>query len=269
MSTAGQQASGRWADLLPRVLSAIVMVVVGASAIWAGGIVFAALVLIATALMVWELSRMTYVPGGLRAPVLAAIALTSLAAVLLLPAPLMLPVLALPALAGISAPRRDRLAFFLYVLAIMATGYGLVFLRESFGVIAVLWILAVVVASDVLGYFAGRLLGGPKFWPRISPKKTWSGTIAGWIGAALVGFGLYAGDLGGAGLIWISPLVAFAGQLGDIAESAIKRRAGVKDSSNLIPGHGGLLDRFDALVFAVVLVTALVHLTDLPLAGGL
>ena len=141
-------------------------------------------------------------------------------------------------------------------MAIMLAGYGLVALREGGGTQVILWLVAVVVASDVLGYFAGRMLGGPKFWERISPKKTWSGTVAGWIGAALVGlcFAL-------AGSSWLlvplSALVAFAGQMGDILESWVKRRAGVKDASSLIPGHGGVLDRFDALIGAVVLVMAL------------
>jgi phosphatidate cytidylyltransferase len=93
-----------------------------------------------------------------------------------------------------------------------------------------------VIASDVLGYFAGRILGGPKFWPRVSPKKTWSGTVAGWVGAAGVGLGSGPRGLGSAALVWVSPLVAFAGQMGDIAESAIKRRAGVKDSLEPDPG---------------------------------
>jgi phosphatidate cytidylyltransferase len=118
----------------------------------------------------------------------------------------------------------------------------------------------VVLASDVAGYFAGRVLGGPKFWPHVSPKKTWSGTVAGWVLAALVGWA-FMGPLGAdAGLIGASVLLAFAGQMGDIAESAIKRRRGVKDSSDLIPGHGGVLDRFDALIAVVVLDFVLVRM---------
>jgi phosphatidate cytidylyltransferase len=107
-------------------------------------------------------------------------------------------------------------------------------------------------------FWAGR-----KFWPRVSPKKTWSGTVAGWVGAAGVGLAFWAAGQGSAALVWVSPLVAFAGQMGDIAESAIKRRAGVKDSSGLIPGHGGLMDRFDALAFAAILAVLL--LPVLPL----
>lgn len=108
------------------------------------------------------------------------------------------------------------------------------------------------------------MIGGRKFWPQLSPKKTWSGTIAGWIGAALVGVALVASGHGDTALIWISPLVAFAGQLGDIAESWLKRRAGVKDSSNLIPGHGGFMDRFDAISGATLAVMFIGLLTTLP-----
>ena len=94
---------------------------------------------------------------------------------------------------------------------------------------------------------AGRMIGGARFWPSISPKKTWSGTIAGWILTGLLGAVLMYYS----GLIWMVPVsvaVAFGSQLGDIAESWIKRRVGVKDSSNLIPGHGGFLDRFDGFI---------------------
>jgi phosphatidate cytidylyltransferase len=114
----------------------------------------------------------------------------------------------------------------------------------------------IVIASDVLGYFAGRIIGGPRFWPAVSPKKTWSGTVAGWAGAALVGLWFVAMAGQGPWLIAFSALTALAAQMGDIAESAIKRRAGVKDSSSLIPGHGGVLDRLDALIGAAVFVLA-------------
>jgi phosphatidate cytidylyltransferase len=117
----------------------------------------------------------------------------------------------------------------------------------------------------VAGYFAGRSLGGPKFWPAVSPKKTWSGTVAGWIGAAMVGLGFVLAGHGGWALVLLSPVVAFAGQMGDVVESWLKRRAGVKDSSHLIPGHGGLLDRFDALIGATVVVMLIGLVFPLPI----
>ena len=261
-------ASARWGDLVPRVLSAIVMLAVGGTAIWAGGLWFAGLAVVCSALMMWELARMTGGAGALHPMILGGVGALALLMILLVPSVWVLLLIFLPAVMGIGNARRDRAVFAAYAVLIMLTGYGLISLRNVMGLSALVWVISVVVVSDVAGYFAGRTLGGPKFWPKISPKKTWSGTVAGWIGAALVGAGFYLAGWGGAALIWISPLVAFAGQLGDIAESAIKRRAGVKDSSRLIPGHGGFLDRFDALATAVVLVVVLAHLTVLPLGGN-
>ncbi|MFN3577636.1 MAG: phosphatidate cytidylyltransferase [Tabrizicola sp.] len=254
MSDPGPAAAGRWADLRTRILSAIVMLAVGAVEIWLGGTAFAALVIGLTSVMVWELATMT-APGGRRAPV--TIAVTAGAALMLamvLRSDIAVLFLMVPTLVLILTPRRDRRLSGAYALAIMLAGYGLVELRQTAGDRAILWLVAVVIVSDVLGYFVGRLVGGPKFWPALSPKKTWSGTAAGWVGAGLVGL-VFVLALGTSWLIVpVSALVALAGQMGDIAESWVKRRAGVKDASNLIPGHGGVLDRFDALIGAVVFV---------------
>lgn len=249
-------SSGKWSDLRTRILSAIVMVAVGAVEIWLGGAAFAALVVVLTGVMIWELATMT-APARRRSPVTLAVAASAaLVAALVLRTDVAALFLAVPAVALLLTPRRDRRLAAAYALAIMLAGYGLIDLREDGGTV-ILWLVAVVVASDVLGYFAGRMLGGPKFWERVSPKKTWSGTVAGWIGAALVGLVLVLGMGASWALVPLSAVVAFAGQLGDIAESWVKRRAGVKDASNLIPGHGGVLDRFDALIGAVVAVLAL------------
>ncbi|MEJ1997124.1 MAG: CDP-archaeol synthase [Maritimibacter sp.] len=115
--------------------------------------------------------------------------------------------------------------------------------------------------ADRGDFRCGGLHVWPSSWPRVSPKKTWSGTVAGWIGAALFGAlimpGLLSHEYGYQmpALIaaCVAALLAFAGQMGDIIESAMKRHAGVKDSSQLIPGHGGVLDRFDALIAAAAL----------------
>jgi len=122
----------------------------------------------------------------------------------------------------------------------------------------------VVVVTDIAGYFAGRIFGGPKFWPRFSPKKTWSGIVAGWIAAVGIGAIFLRISSAGIDLLWISALLAFASQLGDIGESAIKRMSGVKDSSSLIPGHGGLMDRFDGLLGAALFMLLVAQLTDVP-----
>jgi phosphatidate cytidylyltransferase len=151
-----------------------------------------------------------------------------------------------------------------YAAMIMLASFGLVAFREGYGMLWLLWLVLVVVITDIAGYFAGRVFGGPKFWPAVSPKKTWSGTVAGWLCAALVGLVFLKISTAGIDLLWISSVLAFASQMGDIAESAIKRRAGVKDSSNLIPGHGGLMDRFDGLLGAALFMLLVAQLTPVP-----
>jgi phosphatidate cytidylyltransferase len=123
------------------------------------------------------------------------------------------------------------------------------------GLVALIWLFAMIWTTDIAAYFTGRALGGPKLWPEISPNKTWSGAIGGTIGGLVAG----AATLVVAGLS-LRPIhalvmlaVVIAAQLGDLMESAIKRRFGVKDSSQLIPGHGGLMDRCDSLVAAAAL----------------
>ena len=260
--------SASFADLRPRLISALVMAAVGAAALWAGGYVFAALVLVVTGLMAWELYRLTlpeapFGPAeahGVVAAILVAVFSFTwggwvsvsglvLAAILL----------ALRVPEG-GRMRRDRRIFGGYLALILLAGHGLIDLRSTLGALWVLWLIGVVVASDVAGYFAGRLIGGPKFWPAVSPKKTWSGTVAGWLLAGAVGLA-FAGPLGASapGLMAVSMVLALAGQMGDITESAMKRRKGVKDSSALIPGHGGVLDRFDALIAVVVLDLLLIR----------
>ena len=262
-------SGNRFRDLAPRVVSAAVMIVIGGGAVWAGGPVFGWLAVLVSGAMMFELAGMTRGEGWNASVLLGLVTAAVLAVNIILPQPWVPALLALPPVLGLLTPRRDKAVFAGYALVIVLTGLCLVAMREFAGLVAVMWLVSVVVVSDVAGYFAGRILGGPKFWPAISPKKTWSGTIAGWIGAILVGAGFWAAGHGPAMLVWLSPLIAFAGQMGDIVESAIKRRAGVKDASNLIPGHGGLMDRFDALAFAVIAATLLQMVFPfLPSAGG-
>ncbi len=122
------------------------------------------------------------------------------------------------------------------------------------GFTALMLVLLVVWVTDIGGYFAGRGIGGPKFWPRVSPKKTWAGAIGGFAASLAVAAGFAAFGLGKTlPLLLLGAALSIASQLGDLFESAVKRRFGVKDSSHVIPGHGGLLDRLDGFVAAVVL----------------
>jgi len=247
-------AAARWGDLGPRVASAAVMLAVGAGALWWGGLAFSLLVVALVGLMLWELVRLVDPDDTSGRAVSTGIvgALALFVFHLNLPGWLGIVAVALAVpMLGWRLPR-PRARAMAYIALIMFAGFALIGLREGYGAAWVLWLVVVVIASDVAGYFAGRLLGGPKFWPAISPKKTWSGTVAGWLAAAAVGAAFMAPLQAGAGLVALSVAVALAGQMGDIAESALKRRAGVKDSSALIPGHGGVLDRFDAMIAAAV-----------------
>ncbi|KOY08921.1 phosphatidate cytidylyltransferase [Bradyrhizobium diazoefficiens] len=121
------------------------------------------------------------------------------------------------------------------------------------GFAALMFVLLVVWVTDIGGYFAGRGIGGPKLWPRVSPKKTWAGALGGFAASLAVAAGFAACGLGKAvPLLLVSAVLSVVSQLGDLFESAVKRRFGVKDSSHLIPGHGGLLDRLDGFVAAIL-----------------
>jgi phosphatidate cytidylyltransferase len=140
-----------------------------------------------------------------------------------------------------------------YALA-ASIGSSAVRLDPLWGVAALMLVLLVVWATDIGGYFAGRLIGGPKLWPQVSPKKTWAGAIGGFAASLGVAAGFAAFGLGKIiPMLLVGAVLSIASQLGDLFESAVKRRFGVKDSSHIIPGHGGLLDRLDGFVAAIVL----------------
>lgn len=274
LGSGGNAGSGKWSDLSRRIASTLVLLGIGIMLAVATGFWLRLGMALISAITFWELAAMT----GWRSPrtdpgpfgtwrplVLALIAFLSQLIAQISPHPLVVLALLLPLAAGIpGAARRDRGTYAAFGLAIMLAAYGLVAFREAYGLPFVLWLMGIVIVSDTAGYFFGRIIGGPKFWPSLSPKKTWSGTVAGWIGAVLLGTVLWATGHGSAMLIWCSPLVCLAGQMGDIAESWLKRRAGVKDSSNLIPGHGGFMDRFDAVTGAVLAAMLIGLFTALP-----
>ncbi len=255
----------RWSDLRRRALSGVLMLLLGAAGVWQGGVVFVLLVCAICGVMVWENARMFATPQAVALGVAATVVLT---AVNFLPGAFALPLtLALALVAATQAPGDRPLAFVVTAWILLAC-FALLLLRDGHDTLWILWLILVVIASDVAGYFAGRMLGGPKFWPRISPKKTWSGTIAGWLLAGIVGL-FFARPLGiGLELIPLSMLVGFAGQMGDIAESAVKRRRGIKDSSSLIPGHGGVFDRFDAMLGSSAAALVLWAMGLLPGVGA-
>lgn len=131
--------------------------------------------------------------------------------------------------------------------------------RAPDGFFLLLWVFIVTWATDIGAYVAGRAIGGPKLAPAISPNKTFAGLIGGMISAALAGYAWVELTRISAVLFWLAPLFAFAAQAGDLFESGLKRRAGVKDSGTWLPGHGGALDRLDGMVVVAVL-TALAQM---------
>ncbi len=138
---------------------------------------------------------------------------------------------------------------------------SLIALRSDpeFGLIAVFWLFGVVWSADTLAYFSGRLIGGPKLAPTISPNKTWAGFIGGITGAALAGFIITRlVDVGSANaVIALSAVAAIVAQAGDLQESWAKRYLGIKDSGRLLPGHGGIWDRLDALIVVAIFATVI------------
>ena len=122
----------------------------------------------------------------------------------------------------------------------------------EYGLVALLFLMAVVWASDIGAFFAGRLIGGPKLAPVVSPNKTWSGAVGGTLGAVAAGGAVAAaaGLVNSLAVVCLALLLSVVSQAGDLFESGVKRRFGVKDSSRLIPGHGGLMDRLDGFLAA-------------------
>ena len=254
----------QWSDLRARMLSASGMILIGLLGIWLGGTVFHLLVALICGMMVWELVGMLRGQGQAAAWQLGLVTAAAVLASVYLPVGFGLPLLLAPALAGFALLSANRTLYMSFTALILLAGFGLIQLRDDMGFGWLMWLVLVVVVTDVVGYFAGRAIGGPKFWPKVSPKKTWSGTASGWVGAAVVGL-IFSFNTGfGLQLVGISVALSMASQMGDMAESGMKRKMGVKDSSALIPGHGGLLDRFDGMLGAAVFLLIVGPLIGFP-----
>lgn len=257
-----QAKGGQWSDLTPRLISAAVVAGIGLWVMWIGGLAFNVLVAVVSGTIIWELLRMIGV-GRLAVPI-AAVSAFALLLAAILPGGYALPLLLAPAMLGVGFVCKHRFTYAIFSAAILVAGFGLTVLRDDFGFGWMAWLALIVIATDILGYFAGRLIGGPKFWPKISPKKTWSGILAGWIGSAFIGAVFVWHGQSGGELIAISVAISMASQLGDVAESAVKRRMGVKDSSNIMPGHGGMFDRFDGMLGASIFLLLVEQAIDFP-----
>lgn len=157
--------------------------------------------------------------------------------------------------------KKQKLMHILGLLYISIFGVSFIYLRETEGMSAAFWVLGIVCGMDIGGYVFGCTLKGPKLMPKISPKKTWSGLIGGILLACISGiiYAYFMNENKYLGVLILSITLALFSQVGDLFESFLKRRVGIKDSGSLIPGHGGILDRLDSWVFAYPLAVLLFY----------
>lgn len=263
MEPAAPAPKSRWADLYSRLVSAIVLAAVGFTMIVFGVGTTEILVGIGCGIMGWEWRRIS---GSGRRNIFAdatAVACAALPALFVyvysLPIGLGLAIVG----TGVVGLLADSKTLFYRrtlpgLLVISIAGAFFVWLRQDsdHGLEIALWLPLTVIATDVGAYFAGKSFGGPKLAPKLSPNKTISGAIGGQV--AGVAMGIAIALVSGAGSIVIIALMswvtAMVSQVGDLTESWAKRVYGVKDTSSLIPGHGGLLDRFDGLLAATLFI---------------
>ncbi len=270
-------AKRRWGDLGVRAVSGLAMIVIAIVTARHGGGLFLLLWFCAGVAVLHEWQRLA---GG-RAPmlrlVLGALALgaATLAARENPGEALLIVLLAAAVTAAITGPdvRVWTAAGIVYAGLLVVAVASLRF-SFPFGSRAIIWLFATVWSTDVFAYFGGRLIGGPKLWPRISPSKTWSGTLTGVAAGGLIGTFAAVRDLAEptalAPVFALSLTAAVLSQAGDAFESAIKRHFGVKDSGHLIPGHGGVMDRLDGFIAAAAFAFVFGLLRGLPsVAAGL
>ena len=253
-----------------RILSALVLIPLALGAVWAGAWAFVALAVVAAVLLGWEWTRLCqdgrYGPAGVALSLIGAVAV--ILAHLAPPWAFLAVFIGLAAIAFIPGQKSGSARWMIGGVAYIALpALSLVWISGQ-GRETLLWLLVVVWATDIGAYVAGRLIGGPKLMPKVSPKKTWAGLGGGVTWAALVGLATSC-LLDGAGpsaalLMVISAVLAVVAQAGDLFESWVKRHFGVKDSSGIIPGHGGVMDRLDGLLAAALPVALLC----LVLGGG-
>lgn len=256
-------------DLGPRILSGIVLAAIAFAAIWFGALPLAVLLALVGGIVAWEWGHI--VRGAELDAAMSAHVATVIAGIVLtgvgLAGPALVGVVIGTILTGLLSFGRHSVLSSVGVLFASLPGIALLWLRsdEPLGRSAVYFIVAAVAATDIFAYFSGRLIGGPKLWPRVSPNKTWAGLIGGVSAAALTGLVTSFTVTGAspAHLTMVGAALAIVAQAGDLAESALKRRFGAKDASALIPGHGGFMDRVDGLAAAAIVVAAWAAMMDM------
>jgi len=262
-------------ELKLRIISGVVLAVIVLLATWYGGIAFSLLSALIGLLIYYEWSTITKL--ATEQPVANAIGWVGQAAIAVavvagtLEYSLLLLVLFFLIAVGFVFTSGVSRWFPTGIIYAGLTGIALSSIRgaDSVGLVAMLFLFAVVWATDILAYFVGRAIGGPKLAPKISPGKTWSGAIGGAVSAVIAG-SLVAYFAFPQSVLLAAPIafiLSVCSQSGDLFESFIKRRFGVKDSSHLIPGHGGVMDRVDGLIFACFAAFLLAELFSL-IKGG-
>ena len=243
-------------NLVMRVIAALILAPLAIAIAYAGGWLW--ILLVTLAVIGLYVEWLTIVGLAREMPVvvsgIAALAVTGLClAIGRIDAASGVLAIGLAAVALLTRERRNWTAAGFFYAAAAEMASVLVRLDSVKGFVALIFVLLIVWVTDIGGYFAGRGIGGPKLWPRVSPKKTWAGAAGGFAASLAVAFGFAAFDLGKTGaLLLLGAVLSVVSQLGDLFESAVKRRFGVKDSSHVIPGHGGLLDRLDGFVAAII-----------------
>lgn len=246
-------------DLAQRAGSAAVLAVIAIALTAAGSWPFMILVAAGSIILAWEWGMLSR--GKSRDPAFYAHAVSVTASCVLAGMGAIWPAFAALAAGALAvvAPKREGHARLWAVFGIFYLGLAaglLIILRgdTAYGLWAILFLFLVVWSADTAAYFTGKMFGGPKLAPAISPGKTWSGLAGGLAVPALLayGYGLWLGETSAVKLTLAGLLLAFASQLGDLAESAIKRTFGAKDSGSILPGHGGLFDRVDGLIGATL-----------------
>lgn len=243
-------------DLRPRIVSGLVLASVALIGNWVSPGVFAAMVAAIGAVMAWEwagIVRRSNMDAGLGvhiATVVAAVVLTALG----LPGWALMAAAAGAVLCACLTPGRHPLFSAAGVAYVALPAVALVWLRggDGYGALAILFLFVIVWTTDTFAYVCGRLIGGPKLWPILSPRKTWAGTFGGLFFAGLAGvvFSALTPNTGPLALAVTAVVLSALSQIGDLAESALKRTFLVEHASQLIPGHGGFMDRMDGVVAA-------------------
>lgn len=249
------------AELVPRILSGAFLIVTALIALWLGHDWFGLFWLIAAFGIAYEWQALVAGPNVLLRFAVAAIALGLVDRLSIdgSPRSALILLAAAAVLAAVPAGQGRRVWAGLGVVYPGAMIVAVTLLRNSwpFGFEAVLWLFAVVWGNDIMAYFGGKLIGGPKLWPSISPSKTWAGFLVGNISGALAGLAVSPVPKYAVYCLVLGLLCGVAAQAGDLGESRIKRHFGVKDAGQIIPGHGGVMDRLDGFVAAAVLAACI------------